>query len=145
MPPLQNQRRPDLSRNRSPRWPDDGCDAAEEGASLSWASLPLKTPPRPVEAEQGEFRLADAAAAASEQQVDCGEIRRDVCLLEPQVQRVHERPYLLDDARREPASGGPEDDSGALPHRHQLVREVPRNDERRERAPAVEFARCLPW
>lgn len=46
VPPLQSQSAPSLSRNRSPIWPDAGCDV-DAGSNLSWAAFPLNTPPRP--------------------------------------------------------------------------------------------------
>jgi hypothetical protein len=47
VPPLQNQRRPDLSRNRSPREPLAGCEVAVDGTRRTCAVVPMKTPPRP--------------------------------------------------------------------------------------------------
>ena len=47
LPPLQNQRRPPLSRKRSPRCPEPGCEAVLADTSLSCAAFPVKTPPRP--------------------------------------------------------------------------------------------------
>ena len=91
-------------------------------------------------AEQRERRAADRAVAAAQEQVDGGEVRVDVRLLELEVGRVDERAHLLDDSRPEPAARRAKHERRALAQAAQLRDEVRRHDHGCRHATRLELA-----
>jgi hypothetical protein len=82
----------------------------------------------------------DRPGAAVTQELDVAEIRLDVRLLEPEVDRVDECADLLDNSCSERALARPEDELWAFAEPPELDREVLRHGEDGEHAPRLEVA-----